>query len=72
MRISKKQTKHLNDLLNDLNCRIDDINERFVPMIRIFGTSERPAEIWFKYMYKGCCVAIGDYAEIIEYLEDNQ
>ena len=41
-------------------------------MIRIFGTSERPAEIWFRYMYKESCLAIGDYAEIIEYLEDNQ
>ena len=71
MTLTKEQTKHINELLRDLRNRLDDINESIVPMIRIFGTSDRPAEIWFKHYWKENLLNTGDYSEIVKYIRRN-
>lgn len=71
MTLTKEQTKHINELLKDLRNRLDDINEYIVPMIRIFGATDRPAEIWFRYYWKENLLMTGTYSEIVKYIREN-
>lgn len=67
MVLNKKQSKHLNELLKDLNKRCSE-NEEVKLALRNFTCGH--VEIYFELFYKNKGTAFGNYSDMIEYIEE--
>lgn len=67
MRLEPKQEKKLVSLLTNLNRRCQD-NEKVKPIIQVFKCGT--VEIAFQLYYKDTALALGDYAEIMNFIEE--